>query len=281
MNDSRQLSRLVESAEEVASVLRVLRDDVPRDARRNLTDITSSIGELYRLSTILQQLRNVFVEPQYADRLYRISSDAALVADSVQLTLDVALRMVGRSIPATRWMVWDDLNHRLQGVEQADLLKRLRWYYNFSQGLLDQLEGYPFDGTLTRTKVNLQTLLYQQEQQPDVTRSPVIQYRLVSSTDTTRARITGPSSPRPRPRRPPSDYSDTPRAGAPPAAPEAPSPQSPPITWSSTRTYVSSDGSHSRRTSYSDYDAASNHWASYIFGGDRWRSRYRASQQQL
>jgi hypothetical protein len=90
-----------------------------------------------------------------------------------------------------------------------------------------------------------------------------------------------PPSPRPRPRRLASNYSDTPRSTAPPPVPEVPSPQSPPVTWSSTRTYVSSEDAHSRRTSQSSYDAASSHWASYIFGGDKWRSRYRANQQQL
>jgi len=188
MTDSRQLSRLVESAEDFACVLQNLRDEVPpRDAaQRNLTDITSAIGELYRLSTILQQLRSAFDAPQHADRLYRISADAALVVNSAQLTLSVALGMVGRASPATHWMVWDDLSHRLQDVERVPLSMRLKWYYNFTEGLLDQLEGYPFDATLARIKASIHALLQQQkqQQQPDSPRAerPVIQYRIVESS---------------------------------------------------------------------------------------------------
>jgi hypothetical protein len=189
MTDSRQLSRLVESAEDFACVLQNLRDEVPpRDAaQRNLTDITSAIGELYRLSTILQQLRSAFDAPQYADRLYRISSDAALVTNSAQLTLNVALGMVGRASPATQWMVWDDLSHRLQDVERVSLSMRLKWYYNFTEGLLDQLEGYPFDATLARIKASIHALLQQQkgqQQQPESPRAerPVITYRIVESS---------------------------------------------------------------------------------------------------
>lgn len=91
-----------------------------------------------------------------------------------------------------------------------------------------------------------------------------------------------PASPR-QPRRPgpASDYSEPSRSatGPPPAVPDAPHPISPVVTWSSTRTYVSSDESPSRRTSYSSYDVGPNHWAEYIFHGDKWRSRYRANQQ--
>lgn len=184
MTDSRQLKRLVESAEDFASVLQTLRDEVPRDAQRNVTDITSAIGELYRLSTILQQLRIAFDAPQYADRLYRISSDAGLVSQSAQRTLAVALGMVGRANPATHWMVWDDLSHRLEAVEQVPLSMRLRWYYSFTQGLLDQLEGYPFDATLTRIKASLQALL--QQQQPENVRPERpgnFSYRVIQSCE--------------------------------------------------------------------------------------------------
>lgn len=190
MTDSRQLSRLVESAEDFACVLQNLRDEVPprNDAaqQRNLTDITSAIGELYRLSTIFQKLRNAFEAPQYTDRLYRISSDAALVANSAQLTLSVALGMVGRASPATHWMVWDDLSHRLQDVERVPLSMRLKWYHNLMEGLLGQLEGYLFDTTLIRIKASVQALLQQQkqQQQPESPRAerPVISYRYIESS---------------------------------------------------------------------------------------------------
>ena len=186
MTDSRQLSRLVESAEDFAIVLQDFRNELPpRDdaAQRNLTDITSAIGELYRLSTILQQLRSAFDAPQYADRLYRIAADAALVVSSAQATLSVALGMVGRASPTTHWMVWDDLSHRLQDVERVSLSMRLRWYYSFTEGLLDLLEGYAFDATLARIKASIQALL-QQQQQPESPRAerPVISYRVIESS---------------------------------------------------------------------------------------------------
>jgi hypothetical protein len=181
MTDSRQLSRLVVSAEDFACVLQELRDGVPRDAQqRNLTDITSAIGELYRLSTVFQKLRSAFDAPQYADRLYRIESDAALVANSAQLTLGVALGMVGRASPTTQWMVWEDLSHRFEDVERVPLTTRLKWYYDFTEGLLDQLEGYSFDAILARIKASVQALLQQQKQQQQPER-PVISYRIVES----------------------------------------------------------------------------------------------------
>lgn len=169
MTDSRQLSRLVESAEDFACVLQNLRDDVPRDARRDLTDITGAIGELYRLSTVLQQLREAFEASQYADRLYRIQSDAGLICRSAQRSINLALGMVGRASEATQWMVWDDLAHRMGEVERVPLLLRLRWYYSFTEGLLDQLEGYALNETLTRIKGNLQGLeqLQQRDSRPD------------------------------------------------------------------------------------------------------------------
>jgi hypothetical protein len=184
MTDSRQLSRLVESAEDFASVLRTLRDEVPlaRDAQRNLTDITSAIGDLYRLSTVVQQLRLAFDAPQYADRLYRVVDCATLVNRSAQLTLDVALRMVGRASSATRWMVWEDLSHRLENVERVALSMRLRWYYSLAEGLLDQLEGYPLDGTLTRIKASIQALLQQQRPEASRPERPVISYRVIESS---------------------------------------------------------------------------------------------------
>jgi hypothetical protein len=47
-------------------------------------------------------------------------------------------------------------------IERMPLLTRLRGYYSFTQGLLDQLEGYQLDGTLLRIKDNLQGLEQQQ-----------------------------------------------------------------------------------------------------------------------
>jgi hypothetical protein len=162
MTDSRQLSRLVESAEDFAAVLRKLRDDVPRDARRDVTDITGAIGELYRLSNVLQQLRDVYESPRYEHRLYRIQNDAGLVCRSAQRSMDLALDMVGLASEVTQWMVWDDLAYRMGTVERMPLLTRLKCYYSFTQGLLDQLEGYKLDGTLVRIKDNLQGLEQQQ-----------------------------------------------------------------------------------------------------------------------
>jgi hypothetical protein len=160
--DLRQLSRLVESAEDFAAVLRKLRDDVPRDARRDVTDITGAIGELYRLSNVLQQLRDVYESPRYEHRLDRIQNDAGLVCRSAQRSMDLALGMVGLASEVTQWMVWDDLAYRMGTVERMPLLTRLKCYYSFTQGLLDQLEGYQLDGTLVRIKENLRGLEQQQ-----------------------------------------------------------------------------------------------------------------------
>lgn len=178
MADSRQLSRLVESAEDFACALQTLRDDVPRDAQRDVTDITGAIGELYRLSTILRQLRDAFEASRYEDRIYRIGPDARLVCRSAQRTLSTALGMVGRASDFSQWMVWDDLDHRMRVMERAALLVRLRWYYNLTQGLLDQLEGYAFDDTLKRIKDKVQKLLErQQEDSPSESWS----YRVIES----------------------------------------------------------------------------------------------------
>jgi hypothetical protein len=175
MTDSRQVSRLVESAEDFAAVLRKLRDDVPRDARRDVTDITGAIGELYRLSNVLQQLRDVYESPRYKHRLWRIQPDAGLVCRSAQRSMDLAMDMVGHASEVTQWMVWDDLAHRMGTVERMPLLTRLKCYYGFTQGLLDQLEGYQFDGTLTRIKDSLLGLEQDQRgYRPDTLPYPVI-----------------------------------------------------------------------------------------------------------
>lgn len=176
MADSQQLSRLVASAEDFADALKTLRDEVPRDAARDVTDITGAIGELYRISTILRQLRDAFEAPRYEDRIYRIQSDVRLVYRSAQRTLTTALGMVGRANDMSQWMIWDDLDHRMRVVERAALLVRLRWYYNLTQGLLDQLEGYPFDETLARIKGKLQGLLERQQEEPP---SPGWSYRVI------------------------------------------------------------------------------------------------------
>lgn len=163
MADSRQLSRLVESAEDLACALTNLRDEVPRDSPRGVTDITGAIGDLYRLSNILRQLENAAKDPRYGDRIYRISGDVRLVCRSIERTLDVALRMTGRADDSTQWMVWEDMDHRMRDVERVSLLGRLSWYHVFAQGLLDQLNGYAFDETLARIKRNLQSLLERQD----------------------------------------------------------------------------------------------------------------------
>jgi hypothetical protein len=181
MTDSRQLSRLVESAEDFAAVLRELRDDVPRDARRDVTDITGAIGELYRLSNVLQLLRDVYEAPRYEHRVWRIRDDAGLVCRSAQRSVDLAMDMVGRASEVTQWMVWDDLAHRMGTVERMPLLMRLKCYYDFTQGLLDQLEGYQFDGTLERIKGSLIGLDQQQSIQQRSSRLDALPYPVITS----------------------------------------------------------------------------------------------------
>jgi hypothetical protein len=171
----RQLSRLAESVEDFAAVLRKFRDDVPRHARRDVTDITGAIGELYRLSSVLQQLRDVCESPRYEHRFYRIQNDAGLVCRSAQHSMDLALDMVGLASEVTQWMVWDDLAYRMGTVERMPLLTRLKCYYSFTQALLDQLEGYQLDGTDVRIRDNIQGLEQQQRNPgPDALPYPVI-----------------------------------------------------------------------------------------------------------
>jgi hypothetical protein len=171
----RQLSRLAESVEDFAAVLRKFRDDVPRHARRDVTDITGAIGELYRLSSVLQQLRDVCESPRYEHRFYRIQNDAGLVCRSAQHSMDLALDMVGLASEVTQWMVWDDLAYRMGTVERMPLLTRLKCYHSFTQALLDQLEGYQLDGTDVRIRDNIQGLEQQQRNPgPDALPYPVI-----------------------------------------------------------------------------------------------------------
>jgi hypothetical protein len=181
--DVRALRRMIECAEDFACVLQNLRDEEPRDAQQTLIDITSAIGELYRLSSVLRELYIAFDAPQYVDRLYRIMTDAALVVNSARLTLNGALSMVGRASPATNWMVWADLSHKLQNVERVPLLMRLKWYHSLTQGLLDVLEGYPFNDALLRIKSSIQRLL--QQQQPESLRHgrPVTSHRIIESSE--------------------------------------------------------------------------------------------------
>jgi hypothetical protein len=181
--DGMALRRLIEGAEDFAAVLQVIRDEEPRDAERNLVDITSAIGELYRLSSVLRELCIAFGAPLYVDRLYRIMTDAALVVNSAQLTLSGALSMVGRASRATQWMIWADLSHKLQNVERVPLLMRLKWYHSLTQGLLDVLEGYLFNDTLLRIKSSIQRLL--QQQQPGSLRRgrPDTSHRIIESSE--------------------------------------------------------------------------------------------------
>jgi hypothetical protein len=150
-----QLSRLIESAQDLASTLRNLRDDVPLSARRGVTDITCAIGELYRLRNILQEMRNVYEAPRYKHRLYRIQTDTGLLCHSAQRSMDLAREIVEHASKVNKWMFWDDLAHRMGNVERMPLLTRLGCYHILTQGLLDQLEGYQVDETFVRVKDNL------------------------------------------------------------------------------------------------------------------------------
>lgn len=180
MADSQQLSRLVASAEDFASALKSLRDDVLRDASRDVTDITGAIAELYRISTVLRQLRDALEAPRYENRIYRIQPEVRLVCRSAHCTFRTALDMFGRANDMSQWMVWDDIDHRMRIVEHASLFVRLRWYSNLTQGLLDQLDGYPPDESLTRIKGKLQELF--ERQQEDYT-SASGSYRVLGSCE--------------------------------------------------------------------------------------------------
>lgn len=164
MADSQQLSRLVASAEDFADALKALRDDVLRDAPRDVTDITGAIAELYRISTVLRQLRDALEAPRYENRIYRIQPDVRLICRSAHRTLRTGLDMLGRANDMSQWMVWDDLDHRMRVREGVALSMRLRLYHNLTEGLLDQLDGYPSNESITRIKGKLQELFERQQE---------------------------------------------------------------------------------------------------------------------
>lgn len=299
MATSQHLSRLAHDAEDVASTLRLFREQYKDSS--SVTDITDAVGKLFGVSSALLSLADAQGDSRYRPSLYRIQNDVDLMYRSAKHTVEAAMDMVDRP-GDSQWMIWGDLNHRMATVERVDLLDRLNWYQVFGRDLLDLLNGRSTD-RLSRLREELHDLLRAQERARSLEQTgyflesgmssncqPILSF--VSSdtyanslTDTHPAASTPrpatitwptPSTPRPtgrpRPRRPGSDFSDTARYGPPPPAPDAPL-HSPTLTSSSTHTLNSSQTS--------SYGAPPKHWAEEVFVGlqDGARSPFRGDYQ--
>jgi len=160
MAASQNLDRLARQAEDVASTLRLLRDQHGEPSC--VASITEAVAKLFGISTEFQRLAGALDQPQYYSSLYRIERDVEIVCHSVNLTLSVALTIAHRTRDSSQWMIWDDLDHRTRTVEGADFLQRLTWYQAYVQGLLDLLDGYP-DERLVQLSNRVSSLLKSQE----------------------------------------------------------------------------------------------------------------------
>ena len=125
-------------AEDVASVLYTFRDNLPRAT----TKITSTITELFALSTMLRQLDDARGHPRHSPSFYRVQDDLDRAVPSLQRTLGDVLDMFARSREMPYQMVWDDLGHRMEREERVPLIERLRWYHDYLRAQLDILNGY-------------------------------------------------------------------------------------------------------------------------------------------
>lgn len=159
MATSQHLARLARDAEDVASVLRLFRDQYEETS--SVTSITDAVGKLFGVSSALLKLGDAQHDSRYRSSWYRIQGDVDLVYRSATHTLEAALDMVDRP-PDSQWMVWGDLNYRMSNVERVDFLDRLNWYTVFSRDLLDLISGRSSD-SLSRLRETLQDLLRAQE----------------------------------------------------------------------------------------------------------------------
>ena len=125
-------------AEDVASALHTFRDNLPRAT----TKITSTITELFALSTVLRELDDAQSHPRHSPSFYRVQDDLDRAVPSLQRTLGDVLDMFARSREMPYQMVWDDLGHRMEWEERVPLIDRLRWYHDFLRAQLDILNGY-------------------------------------------------------------------------------------------------------------------------------------------
>jgi hypothetical protein len=159
MDASEYLNRLAHQAEDVASALRLLRDQHGEPSA--IASITEAVAKLFGISTELRRLAVAFNTPQYHPSLYRIEPDVQILCRSLKYTLGVALTMAHRTRDSSQWMVWGDLDYRTRNVEGSDFLERLTWYQSYIQGLLDLLDGYP-DERLVQLHNNVSGLLRSQ-----------------------------------------------------------------------------------------------------------------------
>lgn len=301
--DGMALVDLAKDAEDVASALHTLRDNLPTAAKK----ITSAISELFALSTELRELDDAQSDPQLSPAFYRVQEDVGHVVRSMSRSLRDVLDMIARSRSMPIQMVWDDLRHKMEQDEDAGLVERLRWYRGLLRAQLDILNGYqPSD--LRELRRAIRALWGSQQASALTAPTPARRPSQMSSPSTPRpgpsrrpstsrrpsARTPTPISPRPI--RPPIPRMDTPispvtssddwdgnhpRAGnPPPVAPDAPNilPQSPTFSSSSSNTLNSS------QTSYSSHNFMAIapplvHWAQDVFDGSMPRTRFDQAYQ--
>lgn len=129
MIQQRSVLRFAKDAEDVATELAYFRDNLPQDA----TQITATIAELYRLSTIL----------------HRIAESLNLLTDAIEDDLDSAFASLRRTLDCCsdgleeikHWsyqLVWHDLSRSDGG---STLVECLQLYCDFLSALAGNLHG--------------------------------------------------------------------------------------------------------------------------------------------
>lgn len=288
--DGMALVDLAKDAEDVASALHTIRDSLPRPAA---TKITSTISELYALSTALRELEDAQADPRQSPSFYRVQDDLVRLVPSLHQTLGDVLDMFARSRQMPIQMVWEDLRHKMEQDEDASLVERLTWYRGLLQAQLDILNGYQPDN-LRGLRRDIRALWSaQQASALRLERFP--------------SHMSSPSTPRPGPSRnslhrtqtplsptpirPPIQRMETPISPLtssddwdgnvfPPVVPDAPNvmPQSPTYTSSSSNTLNSSQTSYSSHN-YMAMAPALVHWAQDVFDGQNPKNQFRRSYQ--
>jgi hypothetical protein len=161
MDASEYLNRLAQQAEDVASALRLLRDEYGEPS--DIASITEAVAKLFGISGELRRLAGAFDQPLYDPSLHRIQQDVQLVYRSLNLTLEVALAIARRTRESSQWMIWGDLDYRTREIEGSDFLERLSLYQSYTRGLLDLLDGYRPDERLMKLRNDVASLLRSQE----------------------------------------------------------------------------------------------------------------------
>ena len=150
---------LAKDAEDVASGLHTFRDSLQRSA----TKITSTIGELFQVSSVLREIDIAQVDPRFGPSFYRIQNDLRIVYPTLANTLDAVFNMFSRSRAQPYEMVWDDLAYRMEREEGIGLLERLECYHDFLRAQFDVLTTGRPPRDLGFLRQQLATLLEAQE----------------------------------------------------------------------------------------------------------------------